>query len=446
MRIIVAGAGEVGIHLAKMLSNEKHDLIVIDPDAEKLHFIETGYDLMTVRGSATSFEVLKDANVRKCDLFIAVAPAEEINITAAILAKKLGAKKTIARIDSSEYLTAHNKEHFISLGIDYLIYPERIASREIITLLNKTSTTDFVDYAGGKLSLYVIKLDENAPVISKSLIDIARKNLKLEFRSVAITRNGETIIPRGCDQFLPNDLVYVITGPGGVKEIMKYTGKQDIEVRNIMILGGSRIGIRTAMDFEDHSNIKLIDIDKEKCNKIAGYVNDTLIINGDGRDIDLLKEAGINSMDAFIAVTGSSETNILSCLIAKRFGVKKVICEVENFDYISIAENMGLDTIINKKVSTASRIFRFTMDSEVASIKCLTGTDAEILEYVTKPGSLITKGPVKSIEIPKDAIIGGVVRGRSSFIAHGNTQIKPGDTVIVFALPSAIYKVGRFFK
>jgi len=330
--------------------------------------------------------------------------------------------------------------------VDYLIYPERIASREVITLLNRTSTTDFVDYAGGKLSLYVIKLDENAPVISKSLIDIARKNLKLEFRAVAITRKGETIIPRGCDQFLPDDLVYVITSPAGVRDIMKYTGKQDIEVHNIMILGGSRIGIRTAMDFEEHSNIKLIDIDRDKCNKIAEYVKDTLIINGDGRDIDLLKEAGISNMDAFIAVTGSSEANILSCLIAKRFGVKKIICEVENFDYISIAENMGLDTIINKKVSTASRIFRFTMDSEVASIKCLTGTDAEILEYVAKPGSLITDGPVKSLDMPKDAIIGGIVRGKSSFIAHGNTQIKPGDTVIVFALPSAIYKVGRFFK
>jgi trk system potassium uptake protein len=446
MKIIVAGAGEVGTHLAKMLSNEKHDIIVIDPNAEQLHFIESSYDLMTVRGSTTSFEVLKDANVKKCDLFIAVAPSEETNITGAILAKKLGAKKTIARIDSSEYLLAHNKEHFLSLGIDYLFYPERIASREVITLLNKTSTTDFVDYAGGKLSLYVIKLDENAPVIQKSLIDIAKKNIKLEYRAVAITRNGQTIIPRGCDQFQINDLVYVISNPAGVHEIMKYSGKEDIVVKNILILGGSRIGIRTAIDLEHHANIKLIEIDKEKCNRIAEWVDDTLIINGDGRNIDFLKESGISNMDAFIAVTGSAETNILSCLIAKKLGVKKVICEVENFDYISIAENMGLDTIINKKVSTASRIFRFTMDDEVTSIKCLTGTDAEILEYVAKPDSMITKGPVKSIDIPGDAIIGGVIRGNSSFIVHGNTQIKPNDIVIVFALPSAIYKVGRFFK
>lgn len=446
MRIIVAGAGEVGTHLAKMLSNEKHDVIVIDPDAEKLGFIESSYDLITVQGSTTSFEVLKEANIKRCDLFIAVVPSEETNITGAILAKKLGAKKTIARIDSSEYLIANNKEQIMSLGIDYLIYPERIVSREIIALLNKTSTTDFVDYAGGKLSLYVIKLDKNAPIISKSLIDIAKKNLKLEYRAVAITRGGKTIIPRGCDQFLPDDLVYVISSPSGINEIMKYSGKEDIVVKNIMILGGSRTGIRTAMDFEHHSNIKLIEIDKEKCNLIAGWVDDTLVINGDGRNIDFLRDSGIGNMDAFIAVTGSAETNILSCLMAKKFGVKKIICEVENFDYISLAENMGIDTIINKKVSTASRIFRFTMDDQVSSIKCLTGTDAEILEYVARPGSIITSGPVKSIEMPKDAIIGGVIRGKSSFIVHGNTQIKPNDIVIIFALPSAIYKVGRFFK
>ncbi len=446
MRIIVAGAGEVGTHLAKMLSNEKHEVVVIDPDEGKTGFIEQSFDLLTVRGSATSFEILRKAGAGKCDLFIAVAPLEDTNITAAILARRLGAKRTIARIDSSEYLTARNKEHFISMGIDYLIYPERIVSREIITLLNKTSTTDFVDYAGGKLSMYVIKLEDKAPVISKSLIDIAKKNIRLEFRAVAITRKGVTIIPRGCDQFLPDDLVYVITSPAGVNEIMKYSGKEDFRVRDMMILGGSRTGIRTAMDFEHSCNIKLIEIDREKCSRINEYVDDTLVIHGDGRDIDLLRETGIGNMDAFIAVTGSSEVNILSCLMAKKLGVRKVICEVENFEYISLAENMGLDTIINKKVSTASRIFRFTMGDVVSSIKCLTGTDAEILEYVAKPGSLITQGPVKNLDLPRDAVIGGVIRGKSSFIVHGNTQVRPGDTVIVFALPSAIYKIGRYFK
>lgn len=446
MRIIIAGAGEVGTHLAKMLSNENHDIVVIDPDSEKLQNIEASYDLMTVQGSATSIEVLKEANINKCELYIAVAPSEETNITGAIIAKKLGAAKTIARIDSSEYLLRGHMEIFISMGIDYLIYPERIASREIITLLHRTASTDFMDFSGGALSLYVLKLDEKAPAVSKSLIEMAKKNIKLEYRAVAITRNGQTIIPKGCDMFQANDLVYVITNPSGIHEIMKYSGKEDYEVKNILILGGSRIGIRTAMDMENSCNIKLIEIDKKKCDKINGWVDKTLVINGDGRNIELLHEAGIKNMDAFIAVTGNSETNILSCLVAKNLGVKKIICEVENFDYIGIAENMGLDTIINKKVSAASRIFRFTMNQEVSNIKCLTGTDAEIFEYVAKPDSLITKGPIKSIGFPEDAIIGGVVRGKSSFIAKGNTQIKPNDLVIVFALPSAIFKIGKFFK
>ncbi len=446
MKIIVAGAGEVGTHLAKMLGNENHDIIVIDPDPEKLRIIESGYDLMTVRGSTTSFEVLKDANVKKCDLFIAVAPSEETNITGAILAKKLGAKKTIARIDSSEYLLAQNKEHFTALGIDYLIYPERIASKEVITLLNKTSTTDFVDYAGGKMALYVIKLDRNAPVINKSLLDIAKLNINTEFRAVAITRNGETLIPRGCDTFQLNDLVYVMTSPSGIHDIMKYSGKEDIPVKDLMILGGSRIGIRTAKDLEKRISIKLIEVNREKCDRINEAVENTLVINGDGRNIDLLKESGIANMDAFLAVTGSAETNILACLTAKKLGVKKVICEVENFAYISYAENMGLDTIINKKISAASRIFRFTMGDSVSSIKFLTGTDAEILEYIARQGSLITRGPLKTLDLPRDAMVAGVIRGKSCFLTHGNTQIKPNDIVIVFSLPSAIYKLGRLFK
>lgn len=446
MRIIIAGAGDVGTHLAKMLSSEFHDIAVIDPDPGKLHYIETSYDLITARGSVTSFQVLKDVEIRRCDLFISVTQFEDTNITGAILAKKLGAKKTIARIDSSEYLLAHNREHFTALGIDYLIYPERIAAKEVITLLNKTSTTDFVDYAGGKMALYAIKLDKNAPVINKSLMDIAKQNVNADFRAVAITREGNTIIPDGCDKLRLNDLVYVLTSPSGIHDILKYSGKEDIPVKNLMILGGSRIGIRTAKDMERRCNIKLIEINKEKCNSITEVVENTLVINGDGRDIDFLREAGISNMDAFLAVTGSSEANILASLTAKKLGVKKVICEVENFDYISFAESMGVDTIINKKISAASRIFRFTMGDSVSSIKFLTGTDAEILEYIARPGSPITRGPLKNLDLPKDAMIGGVIRGKSSFITHGNTQVKPNDIVIVFALPSAIYKLGRLFR
>ncbi len=446
MNIIIAGAGEVGTHLAKMLSIEYHDIVVIDPDSQKLAQLTSSADLIVVEGSATTISGLKEANVKKADLFIAVTSSENANILSATLAKKLGAKKVIARIDNNEYLLPNNKELFLNLGVDSLIYPEKLAAREVISLLGHTSSTEFVDFSGGKLSLAVFKLEEDAPVIDQTLFQTIKDNKDLEFRAVAIAREGETIIPRGSDQFKVNDLVYVITNKSGVQEMLEYSGKKNIEVHNLMIIGGGRIGIRIAYDLEKDVNIKIIEQDRDKSVKLANFFKNTLVINGDGRDTELLMQEGLPYMDAFIAVTGNSETNILTCLAAKRMGVKKTIAEVENLDYIKLAESMGIDTVINKKLITASRIFRYTMSTEVSAIKCLTGSDAEVLEFIVKPNSLVTRGKIKDINFPKDAIIGGVVRGDSSHIAKGITEIKAYDRVVVFALPSAINKVGKFFN
>ncbi|MFO7828203.1 MAG: Trk system potassium transporter TrkA [Bacteroidales bacterium] len=446
MKIIIAGAGEVGSHLAKMLSAESHDITVIDPMGDNLKNIDSTLDLMTITGSAISIEVLKEAKIKKTDLFIAVASSEETNITAAMIAKMLGAKKTIARVDNNEYIEPENIAHFTSLGIDYLIYPERIAARELVNLLGQAEISESVDFSGGKLSLYVLKLDENAPVIDKTLIDVLKQNLEIEFRAVAITRNGQTIIPRGHDYFQINDLVYVVTNKAGIRDVLKYSGKKKLDIKNVMILGGSRIGKRTAKSLEARFNIKLIEINKEKSAMLADYLTNALVINGDGRNIDLLVEEGLPNMDTFIAVTGNSEVNILSCMLAKRMGVKKTIAEVENIDYIDLADNMGIDTIINKKLITASRIFKFTMSSEVESMKCLTGSDAEVLEFVAKSGSKITKGRLKDIEFPKDAIVGGIIRKDKGIIATGNTHIMTEDRVVVFALPSAVKKLDNFFN
>ena len=446
MNIIIAGAGEVGTHLAKMLANEYHDIVVVDPDVEKLQQLSASSDLLVVEGSATSISALRDANVKKADLFIAVAHSEETNIISATLAKRLGAKKVIARIDNNEYLLPNNKEIFLNLGIDSLIYPEKLAAREVIALLGQTSSTEYVDFSGGKLSLVVFKLDEHAPVINQTLIEATKNNKSLDYRAVAIAREGETIIPRGNDQFKVNDLVYVISNQNAVKGMLEYSGKQNFEVHNLMILGGSRVGIRIATDLEKHVNIKIVEFDKDKSSRLANFFKNALVINGDGRDTDLLMQEGLQYMDAFVAVTGNSETNILTCLAAKRLGVKKTIAEIENIDYIQLAESMGIDTVINKKLITASRIFRYTMSTEVSAIKCLTGSDAEVLEFIVKPNSPVTKGKIKDIHFPKDAIIGGVVRGDSGYIAKGDTEIKAYDRVVVFALPSAFNKVGKFFN
>ena len=446
MNIIIAGAGDVGTHLAKMLSNEYHDIVVIDPDAEKLQQLASNSDLLVVEGSSTSIAALKDANVKKADLFIAVAHSEETNIISATLAKRLGAKKVIARIDNNDYLLPNNKEIFLNLGIDSLIYPEKLAAKEVIGLLGQTSSTEYVDFSGGKLSLVVFRLDRDAPVIDQTILEATKNNKSLDYRAVAIAREGETIIPRGNDQFKINDLVYVISNQSAIKEMLEYSGKRNVEVHNLMILGGSRVGIRIANELEKHVNVKIIEHDKEKSSRLANFFKNALVINGDGRDTDLLMQEGLQYMDAFVAVTGNSETNILTCIVAKRMGVQKTIAEIENIDYIQLAESMGIDTVINKKLITASRIFRYTMSTEVSAIKCLTGSEAEVLEFIVKPDSAVTKGKVKDIHFPKDVIIGGVVRGDSSYIAKGDTEIKAYDRVVVFALPSAINKVGKFFN
>lgn len=446
MRIVIAGAGDVGTHLAKMLSANKHDIFVIDTDEDRLNNISSHFDVLTIQGSCTSFEKLKEANLKKTDLFIAVTHTEEINITAAILGKKLGAKKSIARINNYEYLFPANKAHFVSMGIDSLIYPQKLAAREIVNLLRQTGTTEIFNFSGGKLSLFVIKLAENAPIINKTLKEASEMTSHLDYRAVAITRDGKTLIPRGNDIFQANDHVYVITNQSGIHDLMQYSGKKKIAVKNIMIMGGSRIGLHTARELENQFNIKLIETSRRRCEYLSGTLKNTLVINGDGRDIELLEEEGIRNMDAFIATTDNSETNILSCLHAKRMGVKKTIAEVENIDYIDLADNIGVDSIINKKLIAASHISRFTMNAEVSNIVCLTGADAEVLEFVVNDNAKITKGNLKSINFPEDAIIGGIIRGKSSFIATGDCEIKSHDKVVIFALPSAIHKVAKFFN
>ncbi len=445
MKIIISGVGEVGSHLAKMLSNEYHDTTVIDDNPKRLEEVSSVADVITVEGDCTTFAVLKKAGVRKADLFIAVRPEESTNIISAVLAKQLGARKAIARIDNNEYLEPNNKEMFINMGIDYLFYPEKVAANEVINLLGHTSTTEYVDFSGGKLSLVVFKLDSSASLIDHSLLDVTSDREHLPYRTVAISRNGHTIIPRGNDTFKEGDTIYVITDQESIKEVMAYSGKANIDVNNMMILGGSRIGVQIANELQNEVNIKLVEYNPEKAYKLAESLESTLIISEDGRNIESMIEEGMSNMDAFVAVTGRAETNILAALLAKRLGVKKVIAEVENLNYISLAESMGIDTIINKKLVTASNIFRFTMNTDVQAIKYLTGSEAEVLEFIVKPNSPATKNKIRDLEFPRDAIIGGIVRGDKTFIAVGNTEINAYDRVVVFALPSAIARIGKFF-
>ncbi|HON54782.1 MAG TPA: Trk system potassium transporter TrkA [Bacteroidales bacterium] len=448
MKIIIAGAGEVGSHLAKMLSNEYHDLTIIDNDEARLNRVAESADVVTIFGSPTSISTLSKAGAASADLFIAVSPAQEqdVNIISSLLAKKMGSTRVTARINNDEYLENDNKILFTEMGIDLLFYPEKIASHEIIDLLKQTGTSEFMDFSGGKLQLIAFRLDDGAPLIDKTIGELSSSNEEPLYRAVAVAREGQTIIPRRDTKFKEHDLVFVISKRAGVHEVMAYSGKNNINVRRLMIVGGGRIGEMVAKKLENSVDyIKLIELRKERCELLNEKLSKTLVINGDARNTDLLIEEDVNEFDAFVAVTSSSETNILSCVMAKKMGVAKTIAEVENIEYIKLAENMGVDAVINKKLITASRIFRFTLSNKVQSIKCLNGSDAEILEFIVNPNSLITKDKIRNLGFPKDAIIGGVIRGNHSYIALGDTEIKAYDRVVVFALPSALKKVNKFF-
>lgn len=446
MRIVVAGAGEVGTHLAKMLANENHEIILIDTEETSLKPIDASLDVLTYHGSATSVKMLQEILHKKTDLFIAVTHWEDTNITSSILAKRYGAIKTIARIDNLDYLEPATLEFFKSLGIDSLIYPELIAAREVLSLLHETGTTEFMEFSGGKLAMYVQKLDENAPILNRSLQEVAEIFRTELFRAVAIKRNEVTIIPRGGERFQLGDLVFVITTNEGINEMMISSGKENFEAKNIMILGGSRIGKHVALYMQKTCEVKLIDSSPERCADLSEILDNTLIICGDCRDVDMLEQEGISRMDAFVAVTGNSETNILSCLLAKKLGVKRTIAEVENMEYINLAENSGIDTIINKKIAAASRIFRHTSNPNVTQVKYMTGTDAEVLEFNVPANARITKGTLRSLDFPRDAIVGGGTRDGVPFIATGDTIIKANDKVVVFTLPSAYDKLSKFFS
>ena len=446
MKIVIAGAGDMGTHLAKMLSGNGHDLTVVDVESKALTELGNLVDVVTVEGDTTQFSVLRKSGVRKCDLFIAVRSVENDNILSAVMAKQLGAKKAIARVDSNEYLEPNSKEIFIDMGIDYLFYPEQIAAREVINLLGHTSSTEYIDFAAGKLSLVAFRLELTSPLLGRPVIDEGCDDEDLEYRVVAIVRGSKTIIPSIEDRFEEEDMVYVIARHSATNRVVELSGQRQVDVRNMMILGGSRIGVRIANELQNSVNIKLVDYNADKAFRLAEMLDKTLIINEDGRDTEAMMEEDLSGMDAFVAVTGRSETNILAAMLAKRMGVKKVIAEVENINYISLAESVGVDTIINKKLVTASNIFRFTMSTDVQAIKCLTGSQAEVLEFVVKPNSPATKEPIRDLGLPDDSIVGGVVRGDRVFIAVGDTQINAYDRVVVFAMPESVMRVAEFFN
>ncbi|MGL5016202.1 MAG: Trk system potassium transporter TrkA [Bacteroidales bacterium] len=444
MKIIIAGAGEVGTHLAKLLSREDQDIILIDLDEKKLSSINAKYNIMTHVGNPTRIDTLKEAGVRGCDLFIAVTPHESFNFTACILASVLGAKKTVARIENQEYLDPNHREIFANIGVHELIYPEMLATEEILASLKHPWARQWLELSKGAFLLLGIKVRANAPIIDKPLAELSIN--KSNFHIVAINRNQETIMPRGNDMVKAGDIVYFTLCPNAVEDVRHLCGKTEVDIRKIMVVGSGKITVLTTEKAPDRLDIKIIESVPEKAQKLVEKVHRAMIIQGDARNTELLREEGIKNIDAFIALTESSEENILACLTAKRFGVSKTMAEVENLDYISMAEGLDIGTIINKKLIAASQIYHMLLRTKALNVRCLTYADAEIVEMIAGEKSKVTKSLVRNLNLPKEITLGGLVRNGQGMIVTGDTQILPGDIVIVFFLGTAIKKLDKYFN
>ena len=448
MKIIIAGAGDVGFHLAKLLSYESQDTYVIDFDGEKLNYINNHLDVITKKGDATSIKLLKEIGIESTDILLAVTESQNTNFTISVIGKSLGAKKTIARIDNPEFLE-NDLIDFKKFGLDYMISPEELAADEIKMLLNQSSFNDTVTFENGLFNVMGTTLDYKSPLLNTSVKEARQTFSNVDFITIAIKREGvtQTIIPRGDSVYKLGDQVYFSVPHYSIDSLYPIVGKEHLNIKNVMILGGSSIGSKTARNLcKENFKVTLIEKQREKSLLLAEELDETLIINGDGRDIELLEEENIREMDAFVAVTGDSETNIMSWLVAKSKGVKKTIAFVENMDYINISQTIGINTLINKKLIAASSIFRHIRKGEILALANLHNIDAEVFEFEVLPKAKVTKKRIKELKFPREAVFGGIIRDGKALMSYGDFQIESGDKAIVFCLPEAIHIVEDLFR
>ena len=446
MKIIIAGAGDVGSHLAKLLSSEFHDIYLIDKNEERLNSISSQFDVFTIPGDAKSVEIMEQKLISSCDLLIAVTSSEETNMLICILGKKLGAKHTIARINDDNIIK-ENREHFYNdLGINTLISPTHLASLEIKRLIHQSAFTDDIEFEQGKLTVFGISLSSNSILINKTVRESADLNPNLTFKPLALHRDNLTLLVSGKTILKENDIVYFISLKESIDNIIKICGKHKFKVKDVMIIGGSRIGLNTAELLEKDFRVTLVEKDKKRCEEMASTLKSTLVVNINGHDVKMLEEEGLTETDALVSVTADSEMNIMTSLVGKSHGIKKTIARIENFDYINLSQSIGVDTLINKKIIAADNIFKFVRKGNVSSVANLHGTDAEIIEFIVKKGSKITKKPLNHLNFPNLSKIAGVIRDGNPIIPFGDFQLQENDQTIVFSLTESIKKIEEFFQ
>jgi trk system potassium uptake protein len=445
MNIVIAGAGDMGYHLAEQLSYENQDITLIDLDKDVLDNVSSHLDVMTILGDATSLEILKNANVRGVSMFMAVTTSEKTNLLAAILAKQLGAKRVIARVRNHDYLAEENKIYFQNLGIDNLISPTMLCSGEIYRMIKNSTFTDVFEFEGGKLNVVGITLDQSCSLVNKEISEMRHDSIFEDVKIIAIVRDQMTIIPRGNTIIRNNDHVFFISNKKAVSSIVDLLGQRKVPIKNVMIIGGDDMAYTTAMKLEEEYRVTLVHKDKERCKWLSERLHNTLVINGDYKNIDLLIEEGLEEMEAFISLTESSETNIITSLSAKNHGVYKTIAHVDTREYIHISHSIGVDSLINKKLVAANQVTRYFRKGTVEAVSGIYGVDAEIIQYMITKNNRVTKNPLKSLYFPNTAIVAGVIRGEEVFIPDGEFILKMDDKVIVLALPGAETALEKLF-
>lgn len=446
MNIIIIGAGDIGYNLAKMLSYEKHDISLIAKNPRNHSRASNTLDANVILGSGTSFEILERAGVRDADLVVAVTDSDEVNLLAAITAKEYGVERTVARVKNMEFMSPNSPISREKLNIDMLIHPESVVAQSTVSLLKQSAATDFIEFAKGKIIVMGIQLDRNESFFNIPLSQLAQDYKEFVFRVVAIHRKEVTKIPGGNDVLLPNDRIFIMVAKENVHDVVRITGKENVKVEDIMILGGGQIGYTIARELEKEYNVKIIESNIDKTYDLADKLGKALVIKGDGLDLDLLAMEGIIDMDAFIAVTGDDETNIVSCLMAKHLKVQKIISLINKTEYWPIIPTIGIDAYISKQLLTVNSILKFIRRGTVVNVASIPGISAEVIELITNKGSKITKKPLRNVGFPNDAIVGAVMRENQVFIPDGDAIIIPGDKVVVFALPSDIHDVEKLFN
>lgn len=446
MKIVIAGAGDVGFHLAKLLSTERHDIVLIDTNQEVLDYASTHLDVLTVKGDSSSLAVLHAAQVDRSDMVLAMTTSEKNNIVTGIMAKQLGARQVIARITNEEYLRQEQRDTFNRLGIDKIISPVQLATMEVDRLLELSEATDHFEFEGGLISVIGITLDDSSSLVNRSLIELKEMKPELSARPIAILRGNETILPRGHNILQRNDHIYFIVRSNEKEQLLKVLGKELHKIKNVMIIGGTRLGRSIAKRLENKYHVTIVERDREVCKQLIDCLDEALVIKGNPSNHELLSEEGLKEMDAFVAVTPNAEINILTSLMAEQDGVFKTIALVDNTDYTHISQNIGIDTLINKKLIAANNIFRYVRKGKIEAITSLHGVNAEIIEFVIHKNNRMTRQPLRNIHFPSSAIIGGVIRGHESLIPTGDFVLQIGDKVIVFAMTESISKVEELFR